>query len=72
MAAVNSVKYDEVVMKKLTSLFFAVVSTTFLFVGAIKAAEKFDSIAKSTTPAHTGSFANMPGLPCGFGVEDPS
>ena len=72
MAAGKSVKYDEVVMKKLTSLFFAVVSTTFLFAGAIKAAEKFDLIAASSKPALAGSFEGMPGLPCCVEVEDPT
>ncbi len=35
-------------MKKIISLTFAVVSTTFLFVGATHAAEKFDGLARTT------------------------
>jgi len=65
MAAGSSVKYDEVVMRKLTLRFFAVVPTTFSFAGAIKAAEKFDSIAEFSKPALTGSCesAGSP-VPC--------
>ena len=41
-------------MKKVTSLIFAVVSTMFLFVGATRAAEKFDPIKHSTATVITG------------------
>lgn len=51
-------------MKKLISLILAVTSTTFLFVGATQAAEKFDGLARAAIPAVTGSSSNMPGLPC--------
>lgn len=51
-------------MKKLISLFFAVVSTTFLFVGATQAAEKFDVIGRSATPAIAGSLTDGPTMPC--------
>ena len=52
-------------MKKLVSLVFAVVSTMFLFAGATQAAEKFDTIGRSATPALTGSVMDGPALPCG-------
>jgi len=48
-------------MKKLVSLTFAMVSTMFLFVGATQAAEKFDSIGASATPA---TVMDGPSLPC--------
>ena len=52
-------------MKKITSLFFAVVSTMFLMAGAAKAAEKFDTTNLDKTPNVTKEvFDEGPGLPC--------
>jgi hypothetical protein len=51
-------------MKKSISLLFAVVSTTFLFVGATQAAEKFDALATETTPASSDVESNLPPPPC--------
>lgn len=52
-------------MKKYTSLFFAIVSTMFLAVGAARAAEKFDTQSGSDLSLNPGSFMDGPGLPCG-------
>ena len=51
-------------MKKLTSLILAVVSTMFLFAGATKAAEKFDSIAHAARPVLAESVDGLAALPC--------
>jgi hypothetical protein len=52
-------------MKKITSLFFAVVSTMFLIAGAAKAAEKFDTTNHDKMPALTKEvFDEGPALPC--------
>ncbi len=53
-------------MKKITALFFAVVSTMFLAVGAAKAAEKFDTtnLNLDKTPNVTKEVFDGPGLPC--------
>jgi hypothetical protein len=52
-------------MKRITSLLFAVVSTTFLAVGAAKAAEKFDTTKQEgKTPMLTDQVFDGPALPC--------
>lgn len=51
-------------MKKLISLTFAVVSTTFLFVGATQAAEKFDILAQSSAPSISGKLSEDQAPPC--------
>jgi hypothetical protein len=56
-------------MKKLTSLALAVVSTMFLFAGAIHAAEKLDPLAHDSMP--TVSATNPPQLPMPCGTGDP-
>ena len=58
-------------MKKITSLILAVVSTMFLFVGATKAAEKFDATARSALPAIAGAVEFLPLPPCII-PDDPS
>jgi hypothetical protein len=50
-------------MKKLLSLALAVASTTFLFVGATQAAEKFDTLG-SKDLSLTGTIMDGPALPC--------
>jgi len=58
-------------MKKSTSLFFAIVSTMFLAIGAARAAEKFDSHAgKDAALSGTGSVMDGPGMPCGNPPDD--
>lgn len=51
-------------MKKIISLTFAVVSTTFLFVGATQAAEKFDGLARSAVPTIASMPSEGPSMPC--------
>lgn len=51
-------------MKKIISLTFAVVSTTFLLVGATQAAEKFDGLARSAVPSIAGMRSEGPTMPC--------
>jgi hypothetical protein len=58
-------------MKKLTSLILAVVSTMFLFVGATKAAEKFDSTARCALPAIADAVELLPLPPCSVPDEPP-
>lgn len=62
--------YHAMVMKKLISLTFAMVSTMFLFVGATQAAEKFDGLAQSSTPMVSAAATDLPPLPCIIPDED--
>jgi hypothetical protein len=51
-------------MKKLTSLFFAVVSTMFLVAGVSRAAEKFESFLPGQVSSATTHDELMPTTPC--------
>jgi len=51
-------------MKKIASLFFAMVSTMFLVVGAAKAAEKFDATNQGKSPLLSKEVFDGPSLPC--------
>lgn len=57
-------------MKKAISFVFAMVSTMFLFAGATRAAEKFDSIASGPTSTSTIAVGELPPTPCVVGVPD--
>jgi hypothetical protein len=59
----TSLSYLERVMKKSTSLLFAIVSTLFLAVGAARAAEKFDGHA-GKDGSLSGTVMDGPGMPC--------
>lgn len=56
-------------MKKILSLILAVASTTFLFVGATQAAEKFDTLSNKDLSL-TGTVMDGPTLPCGVPDEN--
>jgi len=57
-------------MKRITSLLFAMVSTMFLAVGAVRAAEKFDATAgHGKTTLSTNQVFDGPAMPC-VGNED--
>jgi hypothetical protein len=56
--------YSGGVMKKITSMLLAVVSTIFLFAGATQAAEKFDGLARTATPTVSGSALELANGPC--------
>ena len=58
-----SLGYLDSVMKKFTSLFFAIVSTMFLAIGAARAAEKFDAHA-GKDGSLSGTVMDGPGMPC--------
>ena len=52
------------VMKKLTSLALAMVSTMLLVTGATRAAEKFDVLAQPANPAASDTGTPSPAGPC--------
>jgi hypothetical protein len=58
-------------MKKLISLSLAVISTVLLVSGATHAAEKFDSLAATSTPSNSDLNTTAPGAPCIVGDEPP-
>lgn len=51
-------------MKTITKLIFAVVSTMFLTVGAMQAAERLDSIAAGRVTTYSGNLMDPPTTPC--------
>ena len=51
-------------MKTITKLIFAVVSTMFLTVGAMQAAERLDSIAAGRVSTYSGNLMDPPTTPC--------
>lgn len=57
--------YYSSAMKHSTKLFFAIISTMLLCVGATRAAEKFDVLVKSDqVSAQTTAFTDPPTTPC--------
>lgn len=52
------------VMKKITSLVFAFISTALLFAGAARAADHFDTIGSKSADLNTGPVMDGPATPC--------
>jgi len=52
------------VMKKITSLVFAFISTALLFAGAARAADHFDTIGSKNPDLNSGPVMDGPTTPC--------